>query len=574
MTPDDAARLAKLRGRLLSVGDEPDVAAAVMARIAGGGRAAASVPGPRRRVIPFVAAAVAGIVIGATLVSGGGPGRRPPSVAADVSQRVLSAQTRVDTLSADVKVLERGWQRSVPLRAYTGHLRYRAPEALALDLTDHSRYPSAAWARNNITLVVDSSRAWDRGPVPCPPGAEPACAPPTPRLRATIGREPFAADVPAPLDLVVPARSFSVAGPTPSLGDRTIDGRAAVGVRTTAAQIDPLLSGLRRAGNWREVYPADRVDMWLDKGSLVPLLVDVYAAGGEDHRAWAAARGYVDRPGEQLLSLELLHVVVNGVLPDGSFPSAPPDAVVTDGGFRDTSTSDVRRLPPGMRPHRAGVTTVGPEVTARSFSDGLAWVKVRSTTAWTSRRLFGHDADSVVRRTTLLGGGVAYVAEGGQRILVHGEGVDVEVTGSVAAEELMHVAAGLGVRGMPVPGDWAEASASTLAGARAVLSGLLLPRRAPGFAPPAIRVDGGIVTLGYAGAGARGFQLIESLGTTLTPPLSSDVRGVAVRSVAGRFSPDQGSLEWVEGGRLVELRSRTLSIGELLAVAEGLGPAP
>ena len=67
-------------------------------------------------------------------------------------------------------------------------------------------------------------------------------------------------------------------------------------------------------------------------------------------------------------------------------------------------------------------------------------------------------------------------------------------------------------------------------------------------------------------------QLIESAGTALTPPLSSDVRGVEVRGVAGRFSPDLGSLEWAEGARVIELRSRSLSVGELLKIAHDLRP--
>jgi hypothetical protein len=214
-----------------------------------------------------------------------------------------------------------------------------------------------------------------------------------------------------------------------------------------------------------------------------------------------------------------------------------------------------------------------------SWGNGLAWVKVRSTDAWTSHRLFGHDGDTVMRRVTLVGGGIAYIAEGGQRILLHGtsadgKAIDVDVSGSIPARQLARVAGDLGVRGETVPTDWAEASTTGLAAAQAAVPGLLVPAGAAGFAAPAVRADAGIVTLNYAGPGARGFQLIESAGTTLTPPLSSDVRGVAVRGVAGRFSPDLGSLEWVEGGRVIELRSRTLSVGELLEVARHLRAAP
>lgn len=576
MTPDDDPRLDALRARLLDVGDEPDVAPAVMARLASEGRAPILAARRGRRVIPLVAAAVAGIVIGATVASGGLPWHRPSPVSAGVTERVLSAQTRVDSLSADVSVVEHGWQRAVPVRTYTGTLRYRAPETVALRLTDHTRYPSSAWPRNTVAFVVDGAHAWDSGPVPCPPGAEPGCAPAEPRVRATEGREPFAADLPAPLDLVVPVRSFAVTGSAPALADRHVDGRAAMGVRTTAAQVEPLLSGLRRAGNWRDLYPSDRVDLWLDKASLVPLLVEVYAAGGADHRAWAAGRGYVDRPGDLLLSIELHDVVVNGAVPQSAFPPAPSGTTVVDGGFADVQLYGLHPPAslPGMHPYRAGHTTTGPPVTVLTFTNRAAWVKVRATTGWTGSRLFGHDDGSIVRRTTLPGVGVVYVAEGGQRILIHGADRDVEVTGSIPAAQLLRFAGAQSVGGVDVPADWAEAATSNLAAARGALPHLLVPSSTAGFTAPGVRVDGGIVTLSYTGAGARAFELVQSAGSDLTPPLSADVRGIEVRGLTGRFSPAAGTLEWVEAGHVVEVRSQSLGIGELLSIAAGLRAAP
>ena len=581
MTPDEPGeiedpRLDALRARMRDVGAEPDVAPAVMARLADG-RAPLIAARRHRRVIPLVAAAVAGIVIGATVASGGFPGRRPSSVSADVSQRVLSAQTRVDSLAADVHVVERGWQRQVPVRTYAGTLRYRAPESVALRLTDHTRYPSSAWPANTTAFVVDGSRAWDSGPVACPPGSEPACAPVAPRVRVTEGREPFAADLPAPLDLIVPVRSFAVNGSAPGLADTHVDGRKAIGVRTTVAQIDPLLAGLRRAGNWRDFYPADRADLWLDASSLVPLRVEIFAAGGADHRAWAAARGYVDRPGDRLLSIELSHVVVNGTVAQSAFAGPPAGVPAVNDGFADVQLYGMRTpasLPSDMHPYRAGTATAGPPVTVLTFTDGAAWAKTRATSAWTGTRLFGHDDDTIVRRTTLPGVGVAYVAEGGQRILIHGADRDVEVAGSIPVAQLLRFADSQGVQGIEVPRDWAEAATSDLAAARAALPHLLLPQSTSGFTAPAVRVDGAIVTLSYSGAGARAFQLVQSPGDGLAPPLTADVRGVEVRGVSGRYAPGAGALEWVEGGRVVELRSQTVSVGELLSIAAGLRAVP
>jgi hypothetical protein len=44
--------------------------------------------------------------------------------------------------------------------------------------------------------------------------------------------------------------------------------------------------------------------------------------------------------------------------------------------------------------------------------------------------------------------------------------------------------------------------------------------------------------------------------------------------MAGRYSLERGDLEWVEAGTVVSLSSRTLSLAELLSVAETLGRHP
>jgi CheY-like chemotaxis protein len=71
-------------------------------------------------------------------------------------------------------------------------------------------------------------------------------------------------------------------------------------------------------------------------------------------------------------------------------------------------------------------------------------------------------------------------------------------------------------------------------------------------------------------AGARGFVLTQAPDAAFAPPLEPDVRGVEVRGTAGRYTPGHGELEWVEDGRVVSLRSATLSLDELVAVAERL----
>jgi hypothetical protein len=602
--PDVAPRVlaaVRRRARPAPPGSGPIPAASPSAPVglppaaAGPPPAAPTRPPGRRRprsLLPVAAAFLAGAVVGATFVGLGG--RRPAQVAlADLPARVVAAQRGLTSLAAEVSLVERNWHPDVPERVLTGRLRYRAPESLALRLTDRTTYPSAAWVRDDVTLVVTGDRWWTRGPRGCPVEAQPACTPRSPQVRLVERREPFADATPVPLDLVTPVRSFTPAAAPAPLGTRRLAGRAAEGVATTAAQVAPLLAGLAPAGNLRAFHPADPVELWLDQAALVPLALRVTVAPGGERQRWAAAHGYPDRPGQVVLDLTLRGVVLNRPLEAGAFPPPPAGTRAEDAGFRDRPAlgptgAPLRGspdpsggggtapapawLPTGFRPYRSGVVGgAGPPVAVRSWTDGRAWVKVRATRNWPGGRLFG-DLGPLVRPLAL-GAGVGYASEDGGRVAVHGDGVDLVVGGSLAPADLVRVAVALPVTGRPVPAGWAEAATATLPQARAASPGLLHPRDPAGFAPPAVRVDGRVVTLAYAGPGSRGFLLVQAPGTRLTPPLDADARGVRVRRSDGRWSAERGQLEWVEHGRVLDLRSATLSLEELLAIAASLEPA-
>ena len=588
-------RLVDLRRRLRfePVGEVPDLAPRVLEALRLRG---ARHPEPRfrrgrrdgRRLLPVAAAFLGGVVLGATFIGlgRGGPGQ---VAMADLPARVVAAQRTLTSLAADVSLVERGWHPSVPERRFTGRLRYRAPEHLALELTDRTAYPSPDWPRGDLGLVVTGDRWWTTGQRACPAEALPGCAPPTLRVRLVERREPFADATPVPLDLVTPVRSFTPAGAGASLGARRVAGRAATGVAATAAQAAPLLAGLAPAGagNLRSLHPADRVELWLDDAALVPLALRVIAAPTGERRAWAASHGYRDRPGQVVLELALSRVSLNRPLDADAFPSPPAGTEAEDAGFRDrdpgragpgspvdrgTAAAAPAWLPAGFRPYRTGMAggTPAPMVAVRTWTDGRAWVKVRATRNWPGGRLFG-DLGELVRPAGL-GAGVAYWSEDGTRVAVHGQGLDLLVTGSVGQADLARVAASLPVAGRPVPAGWAEAATTTLPEAVAADPGLRRPRDLRGFAPPAVRVDGRTVTLAYAGPGSRGFLLVQAPGDRLAPPLDDDPAGVRVRGTDGRWSPGRGELEWVERHRTITLRSTTLSLEELLTIAASLEP--
>src|SRR5438132_763341 len=165
------------------------------------------------------------------------------------------------------------------------------------------RCPSSRWRANDTDLVITEGRWWSRGPGACPVQLQPGCSLNQPRLRALTRREPFAEDSPAPLDVVLPARSFSVPTGTTRLRTGTVAGRSAIGLRTTVAEVTPILSGLRSVGNWRELYPGDDVELWLDDDHLVPLELIVRSTNDASRRRWAAERGYRDPPGTVLMKV-------------------------------------------------------------------------------------------------------------------------------------------------------------------------------------------------------------------------------------------------------------------------------
>jgi Putative zinc-finger len=546
---------------------EPRVQAAVARRA----------PRARWRWLAPAAAVVAGAVAGAAFI-GLRPTGAPDVAAANLSGPVLSAQRRVDTLVAQLRVTERGWHPDVPVRTYSGPIDYRAPESIAIDLVDDTHYPSTAWKPNNVTTVVSQGTDWRSGQAACPRESQPSCTPAAPRVLASVDREPFPDAAPAPLDLIVPVRSLAGGGDQTLLGSRRLAGRSAIGVQVTVAQVEPLLAGLVQTGNWRELYPSDRVELWLDRESFVPLDLKVFPSRSAERERWAAHRGYSDSPRAPVLEIALDDIRLDRPPAADAFPAPPPGAATRPLGFRELPADQVGIPDPGwlpteMAPYRSGLvqTPNGPTVAERTWSDGRAWVKVRETHDWTGDRLFG-DLGDAVRRIDSGAAGTVYSGDGGRRIAIHGAGVDVAVSGSLGDDDLFRVATSLGIPGEPAPPTWADASLVTGPVAARALPGLLMPEHAGGFGKPAVRVDGDAVTMAYTGAGAREFVLVQTRGTALAPPVEIDARGVDVRGRIGRYSPDRGELEWVERGSTFSIRSQSLSLSELLRIAAHLEP--
>lgn len=577
------------------------------------------------------AAAAVGFLAGAAFVGVGGDSTAP--AAADLPQRLATAQTSVQSLSADIEVVEFGRPDRDGTRQFAGRLVYGGPEDLRLTLTETSGSRDRARAGGapgdgDVQLLVDGDR-WlldsVRGCMPAPGRA--ACPDGAARVvQAVTGRAPFSEAAPVPLELVAPVESFAFAPDPPSLGERDIAGHRAVGVRATAAQLARFLEQLSPAGDLRAVHPTDPVEMWLDHDDLVPLALDVYAAEGPERERWAATQGYRDRPGEPVLSFAADEVQVNAEgdgAPDGDLAGgvaveagvggwvgdgdgddddagdgAEPDAgrnrsevatrlsagvpeqYETDEGFvaGDALLVPVpASLPAGFTPARSGTTRApgGPTVEVRAWTDGRAWVKVEATAEWRAEHLFG-GLGAAVRTVDLGDAGQGYLSADGRRVAVHSDGLDLVVTGSLTTDELVDLAAGLGVAGVATPEGWREASATTLTLAAGRVPHLLSATTdgLDGFGRPAVRlVPDDTVTQVFAGPGDRGFVLTQRATPDLPPP-ADDTLGVEVRGHAGRYSAEQSLLEWSEGGSALSLTSPTLTLPELLDIAATLQRTP
>jgi hypothetical protein len=525
--------------------------------------------------IAAAAAAIVGMVGGAAFVSLGN--EATPDAAADFADQILRAQAGITAVDGEFVLTEYGnsdTSGTNDQRRFDGELVYEAPESLRLTLKESDTAPGTI-AAGDVDLVADDS-TWTLDQVrtcQCPDtgGVEPW-------RQAVADREPFSESATTPLELVTAVDGFALASEPIALDARTVAGAPALGVQVTAGQISGFLSALSPANDLRAVHPTDQVDIWFERDHLVPVLVEVHAADNAERREWARAKGYDhDEAGKTVLRYEMSSLTVNGADPSDDFQpdtDPPADPQETSEGFQTGDPAFVpqpQRLPKGVEPHLAGTVSTpgGPTVGVRTWTDGRAWVKVRATEQWDGSRVFG-DLGPAAHPIDLGNAGTAYTD--GHKVAVHADGLDLVVSGSVSTEQLRAAAASLGVIGQQIPETWPEAATATIEEAATMVPDLVVPHGLDGFEPPAVRIADGQVTQVYTGPGERGFVLTQTAGDELSPPAGAKNLGVEVRGTTGRYVFDRGELEWIEDGTAYGLSSSTLSLAELIDIAEGLGP--
>lgn len=515
---------------------------------------------PNREWWSVAAVALLGLLAGALV--GIASTRTETARAGDLSEIFHGAGSELDSLSADLLVVERGLHEAVPERVYTGTLDYVAPEQLAIDLVDTTRYPSDDWIPNDIRLVISDGDVVATSASPCPVAALPGCLA-EPSTRGLVNQPPFNDGVLIPLEIVGPGRTLDSPGGFEVLGATQLDGDPTIQVRSTVAAV-PLIRAITDRGAWRELHPTDPVVMWLDEATMVPRRIEVFAGDSRERELWQLRRDYEDDPdtGEPIFILELsdLDSRARPIVAD------IPDGAPSLGFVEDDVATPQPQLPDGFGVHRAGHWRLpgGEQVDMASWSDGRAWIAVQVTTGWGEPHLFGLSTP-FVELIELDGDSTAYLSPAGNAVAIHGEGMEVLVTGSVSREVLAEAAASLAVRGRPVPPTWLEASTVAL---DALPESTLVPE-AEGWTILA-RIEGTDATLLLLGGGSRTVLVTQEEGTRLDPPTGPDFSRVEVRGIEGRHDFSTSTLEWVEDGRIVRMRSETVGVAALIDLAESM----
>ncbi|MGH8959014.1 MAG: hypothetical protein ACRDVK_10120 [Acidimicrobiia bacterium] len=516
---------------------------------------------PQRRFNwqPVAAALLAGLVAGALM---SGFGRVASLQAYELRGLYDMASPALRGLSAHLRVVERGWHPAVPERHYRGSLTYSAPESLSIRLMDETEYPDTAWHPNNLDLRFVDGDLSIRASLSCPMSALPACQP-SPTVRAIAGMKPFDEALLIPLEIVGPSRSLTWWSGINVLGESELEGRSVIQVETTVSGSD-MLTAITDHGAWRELHPTDRALIWLDRLTLAPLRIEVFAARSPERELWAGRHGYQDENSEPLFIVEIDSLDLGGF----DIEIEPATAFVGGGFVEADSPIPTPSLPAGFADHRQGqwLLPEGGTVWVRSWSDGRAWLMIESTQEWRDPHLFGL-ASPFVEPLALRNGGVGYLSADQNRLALHSSREDVVISGSVPVETLVDAAGSLEIRGQTVPADWEE---SAVVSADEIPLGMLVPV-VSGWSLAGL-VEGERSVMLLVGSGNQNVLIEAEPGDRLEAPTGPDFFEVGVRGATGRFDAGAGSLEWIEGGALIRMRSSSVPLATMLEIAESMNP--
>lgn len=575
-----AEELARVRSalRLATAETVPDLTAQIARRVgAEGPRARRRTYWQARLRAASLAAAVAALVLlGASL-----PWQRSGEAAraAAITERVRAAARALSSYHAVFDIEERGWHPQVPQRRFRAELWFRAPEELRLSLRDLTTYPAAGdWPSNDVDLVVRPGRWWLSEVTSCPTQALPGCGRATIEERSVVNRPPFDDDTRLPTDAILPLETLAESEGVQVLGSGTVAGHSAQRITLPYRQAAPLIASLQPGGSWRPLHPLDRVEVWLERETWFPLRIEVRAAANPERAAWALRHDLGREPAGRLL----FRARAIGFDEPRAFAArvfdAPVSGIVRDGRFAPGRAGALPRpgFLAGLSPYRSG--RIG-SVSVLSYARGLSWL-----------RLTGERGPAVpslrAEELRLPNGGWAYYLPSGaglsRRLDLYGDGWHLALESNLPRATLIDIASSIPLQSERAPRVLREGALSVrrLDAAEARALGFV---RWPGWLPEGYRAR--VATLARSN-GTRTLTVyfrraeteLDGVGIRLTqapaaalPPTSERLLAVWVDGVLGRWSPERGELEWVEGGVYRAVAVPSFDVATALRIAEGLG---
>jgi negative regulator of sigma E activity len=560
---------------------------------------------PRHRrpmaLAPAVAAAIAGVIVGSVVV--GGPWQRQanrPIAAATVVRNVRSTAPTLTAFHGTYSIHEFGLSPEVPERLLGMDVAFLSPQRFRLGIDDRTDYPSRSWTPTDLLYIEDVTATFSSGPSGCPGDLpEGVC----PQTRATVSRlSPYSAAAPVPADLVLPVATFGSARGFQVMGQERIAGNEAVRLRLSFERAAPMFPFLRIGGTWRPFFDRDRVLLWLDADSWLPLRIVVYPSRSQERREWELRYGRaVESPDAPILDVRMTSV--SNEPPDVSMfriPGVPAPAEPR----LDDLPARIGYSP--ATPHDAGdlelvsivLPTASAPVTPSSllvYAQGLDYLKVAERRDWTGPGPFG-PVDGVAQQIPLADSGVAYyepAGEGyGRRVAIHTPTADLFLETNLPRHRLLTIAASLPVRGQPLPPAWRHQGSEGVdvegIGVAEALATAGLPASLPERLPEGYVVAS--AELSKVGSAVQAVTLylrqldMDAAGEPLTlhveaetglpPPSSSQQSRIRFAGVAGRWTPSRSELEWVDGDTYHSLQGG-LGLPTLLAIASAIvGTAP
>jgi hypothetical protein len=528
-----------------------------------------------RPLAPAVAAALAGIVLGSVLV--GGPWQGPanqPIAAATIVRSVRSIAPTLEAFHATYAIHEFGLSPSVPERRLEMEVAFRSPQRFRLQVRDRTEYPSASWTPTDLLFIEDVTATFTSGPSGCP-GDLPVGV--CPRTRATVTHlSEFSAAAPLPADLVLPVATFGSSEGFRVLGAERVGDRDAIHVRLSFERAAPMFPFLRIGGTWRPFFDRDRVQLWLDADSWLPLRMLVYPSRSEERREWELRYGRgVESPEEPILDVRMVNVA-----------DEPPDlSLFRIPGARSPASARPRLMDLPARIGYLPATPIDPgdlelvsivlpdssaPVTPSSvllYAEGLDYLRVGERRGWSGPGPFG-PLDPGAQQVRLTGGGVAYyepAGEGyGRRVAIHTATADLFLETNLPRGRLLEIASSLPIQGQPLPPGWRARGTAAVDVERVEVADALAAAGLPASFPHGL--PGGYVVasaeLSTVGSAFEGVTLhlrqldTDAAGEPLTlhveretqlPPPSSSVQGrITFGRIEGRWTPNRAELEWVD----------------------------